>query len=112
MDDLRPFLEHHRDVGGVDYRKCIFIFLSNTGAKLINNFVINHWRQGNEREDIKIRDIETIINDGAFNLEGGLWHTELISHNLIDFFVPFMPLEKSHIKQCIEADLNKKENQF
>jgi hypothetical protein len=28
---------------------------------------------------------------------------------VIDFFVPFMPLEKSHIRQCIEVDLRKKE---
>jgi ATP-dependent Clp protease ATP-binding subunit ClpA len=98
MDTLRPFLEHHHHVGGVDYRKCIFIFLSNTGSELIDKFVINHWRQRNKREDITIKDMEAIINNGAFDSEGGLWHTELISHNLIDFFVPFMPLEKSHIK--------------
>ena len=108
IDILTPYLDHHRDVGGVDYRKCIFIFLSNTGAKIINTFVINHWRQGNKREDLTFKDMERIINHGAFNSEGGLWHSQLILHNLIDFFVPFMPLEKSHIKKCVEADLRKK----
>lgn len=108
MDTLRPFLEHHREVGGVDYRKTIFIFLSNTGATIINDFVINHWRKGNKREDLKIKQIDPVINNGAFNVKGGLWHSELISHNLIDYFVPFLPLEKSHVKKCIEEDLKQK----
>ena len=108
MDSLRPFLEHHQDVGGVDFRKCIFIFLSNTGAKIINTFVFDHYRKGDERENLTVKDMEFIINNGAFNLEGGLWHSELILHNLIDFFVPFMPLEKRHVKECIKADLKEK----
>ena len=108
MDTLRPFLEHHQHVDGVDYRNCIFIFLSNTGAKLINEHVFKHWNNGNKREDITIKDMDRIINNGAFNLEGGLWHSDLIKSNLIDFFVPFLPLEKCHIKQCIQADLVKK----
>lgn len=108
MDTLKPFLEHHLQVGGVDYRKAIFIFLSNTGAKTINNFVISHWEKGNKREDLTFKDMEVLINNGAFNSEGGLWHSQLIQYNLIDFFVPFMPLEKSHIKQCIRVDLKHK----
>ena len=108
MDSLRPFLEHHPDVDGVDFRKCIFIFLSNTGAKIINTFVFDHYGNGNERENLTIKDMEPIINNGAFNLEGGLWHSELILHHLIDFFVPFMPLEKIHVKECIRADLKEK----
>ena len=108
MDTLRPFLEHHRHVDGVDYRKCIFIFLSNTGAQLINEFVFKHWQNGDTREDITIKDMDQIINHGAFNIEGGLWRCDLITNNLIDFFVPFLPLEKSHIKQCIVADLVQK----
>lgn len=105
MDTLRPFLEHHEKIDGVDYRKSIFILLSNTGAEMINRFVINHWQKGNKREDLTFKDLEPVINNGAFNIEGGLWHSNLIKNFLIDFFVPFLPLEKSHVKECIRADL-------
>ena len=109
IDTLRPYLEHHRHVNGIDYRKSIFIFLSNTGSKMINNFVIEHYSKGNKREDLTVKDMERIINNGAFNMEGGLWHSELISHNLIDLFVPIMPLEKIHVKKCIRVSLKQRE---
>ena len=109
LDALRPFLEHHRHVNGVDYRKCIFIFLSNTGATRINEFVLEHWKAGNKREDITIKDMDQIINKDVFNVkDSGFYHSQLIKSNLIDFFVPFLPLEKSHVEQCINADLIQK----
>lgn len=33
---------------------------------------------------------------------GGLWHSELIQKHLITAFVPFLPLERKHVKMCIE----------
>ena len=33
IDAVKPFIDHHETVGGVDFRRCIFIFLSNTGGK-------------------------------------------------------------------------------
>ena len=109
IDILKPFLDHHRTVDGVDYRKNIFIFLSNTGAETINNIVFDHWKQGNKRESLTIKDMDAIVSHRAFNdQDGGLWHGELIRHNLIDFFIPFLPLEKSHVKKCIKFELIKK----
>ena len=32
----------------------------------------------------------------------------LIDKNLIDYFIPFMPMERSHVKKCAKADLEKK----
>ena len=108
LDGLKPFLECHESVNGVDYRKCIFIFISNTGAKLINEFVFKHWQNRKKREDITIHHMNQIINNGAFNSDSGFWHSDLILYNLIDYFVPFLPLEKTHVKQCIQADLKRK----
>jgi len=39
---------------------------------------------------------------------GGLWHSSLIDRNLITAFVPFLPLERKHVKLCIEDDLRHK----
>lgn len=36
---------------------------------------------------------------------GGLWHTTLINKNLVDFFVPFLPLEFRHVVQCAMAEM-------
>lgn len=36
---------------------------------------------------------------------GGLWHSSLIDRNLIDYFVPFLPLEYKHVKMCIRAEM-------
>eukprot|EP00058_Branchiostoma_floridae_P001527 XP_002587015.1 hypothetical protein BRAFLDRAFT_103831 [Branchiostoma floridae] len=39
---------------------------------------------------------------------GGLWYSRLTEKNLIDAFIPFLPLGKKHVKQCIEDDLRAK----
>ncbi|KAM6964919.1 torsin-1B-like [Aplochiton taeniatus] len=35
----------------------------------------------------------------------GLWHTTLTDKNLVDFYVPFLPLEYEHILQCAMAEM-------
>jgi len=37
-----------------------------------------------------------------------LWHSSLIDRNLITAFVPFLPMERKHVKMCIEDDLRYK----
>lgn len=109
IDVLKPYLDHYPpDVGKIDYRKSIFIFLSNTGGHLINNAMLKHWKDGKKREEIKIKEMDKVINLGEFNNKGGFWHSSLIEKNLIDYFIPFMPLERSHIKMCAKADLQQK----
>ena len=34
-----------------------------------------------------------------------MWHTSLIDKNLVDFFVPFLPLEYRHVVQCAMAEI-------
>lgn len=46
-----------------------------------------------------------IINIHVFVLTGGLKKSRLIDSHIIDHYVPFLPLEKKHVKQCIEAEL-------
>jgi len=42
---------------------------------------------------------------------GGLWHSTLIDRNLITAFVPFLPMERKHVKMCIEDDLRYKNHE-
>ena len=111
VDVLKPFLDHYPEVEGVNCRKAMFLFLSNTGAKLINSEVLDNWRRGNDRSHITIKQMDNIINYGAFNeKQQGFWHTSLIEQHLIDYFVPFLPLERVHVKMCAKVDLKAKKH--
>lgn len=37
-----------------------------------------------------------------------MWHTSLIDKNLVDFFVPFLPLEYQHVVQCAMSEMEAK----
>ncbi|XP_071034933.1 torsin-1A isoform X2 [Parasteatoda tepidariorum] len=107
LDVLTPYLDYHESVRGVDYRKNIFIFLSNAGAINITRVALDFWADGKTREDITLKDLEHLVNKGAFNEKGGLQHSDIVTKELIDVYVPFLPLEKKHIKECIISELKR-----
>ncbi len=37
----------------------------------------------------------------------GLYHASIIDSYLVDFYVPFLPLERSHVKRCIHTEIEK-----
>ncbi|GFQ93781.1 torsin-1B [Trichonephila clavata] len=105
LDALKPYVDYHENINGVDYRRNIFIFLSDAGGNNITAVALKFWSEGIEREYITLKDVEPIISRGAFNEPGGLWHSDLVKKDLIDVYVPFLPLEKKHVKNCIIAEL-------
>ncbi|XP_045204072.2 torsin-1A-like isoform X2 [Mercenaria mercenaria] len=105
IDTLKPYLDFYDSLDGVDYRKATFFFLSNTAAKDIAEKAITTWKNGLERESIKLKEMEEIIRLPALNEKSGLWHSELIVNDLITAYLPFLPLERGHIKQCIRDGL-------
>lgn len=46
-------------------------------------------------------DFKPLINKGYFTSEGGLKDSELVQRAFIDEYLPFLPLEQSHVKKCI-----------
>ncbi|XP_065669628.1 torsin-1A-like [Hydra vulgaris] len=107
-DVLKPYLDFHHALEGTDYRKNIFIFLSNTAADRINNFAIKHFADGKSREMITSFEMEKLLSVSAFNIPGGFKNADIVLEGLIDFYVPFLPLERKHVKQCAEAELQKR----
>ncbi|XP_069799153.1 torsin-1B-like [Dendropsophus ebraccatus] len=106
IDAIKPFLDYYENIDGVSYRKAIFIFLSNAGGDLINRLMLDFWNGGRRREDLELKDVENVLSVGLFNNNNsGFWHSALIEKNLIDYFVPFLPLEFSHVKKCVLAEL-------
>ena len=47
-----------QNIDGVDYRRNIFLFLSNTGGKEITQTALDSWNKGKERKKISVMDLE------------------------------------------------------
>lgn len=101
LDGIKNIIDYNSRVENVDYRQAIFIFLSNTGASLITQQFLSLWKRGVARKDITVNDFENIIMKGAFNEDGGFRYSDTIKDNLIDHYVPFLPLEEEHVRMCI-----------
>ncbi|XP_073334176.1 torsin-1A-like [Pagrus major] len=105
IDTIQPYLEHYNKLDGVSYRKAIFIFLSNAGSGSITQTTLDFWKEGRDRKEIKLWDLKLSLSVSALNENSGLWHSRSINKHLVDFFVPFLPLEYSHVVQCVLAEM-------
>ncbi|XP_050296220.1 torsin-1A-like isoform X1 [Anthonomus grandis grandis] len=140
LNILKPMLDYKLNIDGVDYSQSVFIFLSNTGADVVNeHFHDLYIKEGKERNDMTMADFETFIQRGAFNEQGwltkgpatyfrhltrqmlfsrsylgsafnfiyklgGFHHSDAIKNNLIDHYIPFLPLEQKHVEMCIRKE--------
>ncbi|XP_073680777.1 torsin-1A-like [Garra rufa] len=109
IDSIKPYLDFYNNLDGVSYRQAIFIFLSNAGGESIVQVALDFWKLGKERFQIQLKDLEMALSLSVFNNKNsGLWHTSLIDKNLVDFFVPFLPLEYKHVIQCGMTEMARK----
>ncbi|XP_030290717.1 torsin-1A-like [Sparus aurata] len=105
IDTIKPYLEHYNKLDGVSYRKAIFIFLSNTGAESITQTTLDFWKEGRDRKEIKLQDLERSLSVSALDENSGFWRSDSINKHLVDYFVPFLPLEYRHVVQCVLAEM-------
>lgn len=106
IDVIVPFLGPSWVVIGSNYKKAIFIFISNSGGDDINQVALKFWRERRDREEIRLSDVESAITNTVISdHEHGFWQSEIIKQNLIDVIVPFLPLRPHHIRQCIRNEL-------
>uniref|UniRef100_A0A7M4DVH8 Torsin family 2 member A n=1 Tax=Crocodylus porosus TaxID=8502 RepID=A0A7M4DVH8_CROPO len=106
IDVIKPFLGPSWVVFGTNYRKAIFIFISNAGEEQINQMALELWRARKDPEEINLPELESAISKAVFeNPENGFWKSEIIQEQLIDVFVPFFPLRRHHVKQCVVNEL-------
>ncbi|BFZ24380.1 hypothetical protein BsWGS_27418 [Bradybaena similaris] len=103
LDVIKPYLDYYTHLGGIDYRRAIFLFLSNTGGTDISKMLLERWKAGLSREDLQLSEVEGSMMASAINAENkqGLWHSQLISSHLITAYIPFLPLEKQHVRKCV-----------
>ncbi|XP_062385431.1 torsin-1A-like [Sardina pilchardus] len=106
IDSIKPYLDYHGTIDGVSYGQAIFIFLSNSGGEEIAEVALEFWKTGRNREEINLMDLEKDLTLSVFNdKKSGFCHSSLIGKNLVDFYVPFLPLEYKHVVQCGLAEM-------
>ncbi|NXC41108.1 TOR3A protein, partial [Penelope pileata] len=101
LDAIKPFMARYDNEGQLGDRRSIFIFLSNIGGNAINEVALDFWRAGRAREEIPMELLEQRLRLELLQpAENGYARSHLLDENLIDFFVPFLPLEYHHVKLC------------
>ncbi|XP_057219204.1 torsin-1A-like isoform X2 [Triplophysa rosa] len=106
IDIIKPFLDYVPHVKGVSFHNAIFIFLSQAGGNVINNWTLDFWRKGKDRDELQMKIMETEIYQDIFNdKNNGFWQSCLIDHHLVDHFIPFLPLELKHVRECVLAEM-------
>ncbi|XP_014829677.1 PREDICTED: torsin-1B-like, partial [Poecilia mexicana] len=77
---------------------------SNEGGDDIAKTALEFWQAGKSREEIK--DLQNTLSLSVYNNKnGGFFRTSLIDKHLVDFFIPFLPLEYEHVVQCAMAEM-------
>lgn len=105
FDSITAMLDHHTLVRGRDFRRAIFIFLTNYGGEEISKVLYQlTTKKDLYRHETKLHHFEDISKIGVYNREGGLKESRLIKSAVIDFYLPFLPLEEKHVVQCIKAE--------
>ena len=61
-------------------------------------------KSGLERERIAFTNMDEFLKKEAFEQEGGLQHSDLIFRGLISNYIPFLPLERKHVKMCAKVE--------
>ncbi|KAM5299318.1 prosalusin isoform 3-T3 [Ctenodactylus gundi] len=106
MEVLRPFLGSSWVVYGTNYRKAIFIFISNTGGEQINQVALEAWRSHREREEISLQELEPVVSRAMLdNPHHGFWRSGIVEEHLLDAVVPFLPLQRHHVRHCVLSEL-------
>ncbi|XP_056668429.1 prosalusin isoform X4 [Monodelphis domestica] len=84
---LRPFLGPSWVVYGTNYRKAIFIFLR-------------------DREELQLQDLEPAISKAIVdNPNHGFWQSGIVEDQLLDLLVPFLPLQRHHVRHCVANEV-------
>ncbi|XP_075434664.1 prosalusin isoform X2 [Ascaphus truei] len=106
IDVIVPFLGPSWVVFGSNYRKAIFLFISNAGGEDISQVALEFWRNRKDREEIQLCDVESAISKAVLNNpKHGFWKSQIIRQHLIDVMVPFLPLRPCHVSQCVRSEM-------
>ena len=70
---------------------------------------LNFDKQVKDRNEFDLRTFQSEIQNSIYHNkeenDKGLYHASIIDSYLIDYYVPFLPLEREHVKNCIRAEI-------
>lgn len=113
FSSITGMLDHHTLVRGRDFRKAMFIFLTNYGGGEVTRVLHQlTTKKALFRHELKLSHFEENSRMSIYNEKGGLKETDLIKSAVIDFYIPFLPLEEKHIVQCIKAEYQNYGHEF
>ncbi|KAG8436822.1 hypothetical protein GDO86_007779 [Hymenochirus boettgeri] len=96
ISSLLPFLAPGQII------QSIFIFLS-IGSNAINEVTLNFWQAGRRREEITVDDLDRPLRAAIRESQDDMsLLRQLMEEDLIDSLVPFLPLERAHVKLCAQ----------
>lgn len=68
----------------------------------ISQILRNLLENGGTRENADFHDFESALQLASYDSENnGFFRSQLIDSYVVDYFVPFLPLEESHVRSCI-----------
>jgi hypothetical protein len=70
MDTIKPYIDLHDQIDGLDYRHSIFIFLSNSAASEIAQLTLEYERANVKRADFELKKFEKIIQNSVYHKKG------------------------------------------
>lgn len=111
MDTIKPYIDFNNEIDGVNYRHSVFIFLSNSASHNITQLTLALDKNNIKRQDFELKTFQKTIQQMVYynkdSQNKGMWHASIVDSFLIDFYVPFLPLERSHVKKCVWAEMEK-----
>ena len=107
IDSIKLFVESQPTVKinnvYLNFRKSIFIFVSNIGSSEIKEQCIS----AKQRESIQLADLRPKLRSSALENKNGLQRSAIVKHNLIDHYVPFLPLTEDHVRECTINEISR-----
>lgn len=95
--------------GGLKYGGSVFIFIFQVGAEEISSLTSDLLEKGVKREIFDIPEFRDVVKNAM--LEKG-YAEDSIFMRPINKIIPFLPLEKEHIKKCINKGYDIAENDY
>lgn len=104
-------MDHNTFIKDADFSKCLFIFISNlAGVEIGQKLSLVMRKEGLTREDTSLMLFERVIEESAYNGEGAFRRSRSIEKAVIDYYIPFLPLEQRHVVLCIQRLISRYSN--
>jgi ATP-dependent Clp protease ATP-binding subunit ClpA len=107
LNDLVHFFHNNAIINGVDARQAIFILTTNIGGKALQEIAYSAAVEGKQLTQVPYKTIAAKMTEELNNKDS---LRLLIKDGVIDRHIPFFPLVKSHVKQCIDLQLHRRKH--